>query len=485
MKQMKFKCTLLSDIILSQTSSSEGNQNSLDFIPGNNFLGIVASLIYNNVDAAEALSIFHSGKVRFGDANPSIDGKVRGLKVPASMYHPKLKKANEECYIHHLVENPDAENIKGLQLKQCREGYYAFSNNTGEPVTFDTNFVIKSAYDSKHRRSEDEKMFSYESLPQGLVLFFNVESDLNDMVNEKIKKSLVGIRHIGHSRTAQYGLVDIEESDYTEVASTQQLYTQKNCKQYATVYADGRLIFLDENGEPTFQPTAQNLGFGEEAQIDWSKSQVRVFHYSPWNGKRHTYDTDRCGIEKGSVFVVECASCPEVSQYVGWYKNEGFGRVIYNPDFLQGDKTNEGKARYILKEKEPREKDAPSVEAPSDSVLFQFLQKKKGVEEAENNAYILVNQFVEANERYFSGEQFASQWGSIRSLAMISVTPKALIDNVEKFLYHGVAKAKWDEQNRTKVLLNFMREHENENLQDTMINLASEMAKKCRKEKKS
>ena len=484
MKQMKFKCTLLSDIILSQTSSSEGNQNSLNFIPGNNFLGIAASRLYDKLDATDALAIFHSGQVRFGDANPSNEGKNRGLKVPASMFYPKLKKASEECYIHHLIENPDAESIKGLQLKQCREGFYAFSKNVGEPITFDKNFAIKSAYDSKQRRSEDEKLFCYESLPKGLVLFFEVESELDDTLNDKIKDALVGIRHIGHSRTAQYGLVSIEESDYTEVVSTQQLNTLKNHKQYATAYADGRLVFLDENGEFTFQPSAQELGFGEGDRIDWSKSQVRVFQYSPWNGKRHTYDTDRCGIEKGSVFVVECSTCPETSQYVGYYKNEGFGRVIYNPDFLKGNAIGDGKAQYTLKEKDSQESDSPSVEIPTDSVLFQFLQKKKDIKEAENSAYVLANQFVDANERYFSGEQFASQWGSIRSLAMISSNPDALIKNVETFLNHGVAKAKWDEQNRTKVLLDFMNTHKNHNLQDTMINLASEMAKKCRKEKK-
>ena len=42
-KTIKFKCTLESDLVLSQTSSSEGNQKTLDFIPGNNFLGIVAA----------------------------------------------------------------------------------------------------------------------------------------------------------------------------------------------------------------------------------------------------------------------------------------------------------------------------------------------------------------------------------------------------------------------------------------------------------
>lgn len=42
MKTLQFKCKLLSDVILNQRAATEGNQESLAFIPGNCFLGIVA-----------------------------------------------------------------------------------------------------------------------------------------------------------------------------------------------------------------------------------------------------------------------------------------------------------------------------------------------------------------------------------------------------------------------------------------------------------
>ena len=34
MKTIHFKCTLLSDVILNQKSATEGDNNTLDFIPG-------------------------------------------------------------------------------------------------------------------------------------------------------------------------------------------------------------------------------------------------------------------------------------------------------------------------------------------------------------------------------------------------------------------------------------------------------------------
>lgn len=101
MKTLKFKCKLLSDVILNQKAASEGANNTLDFIPGSNFLGIVAAKYADFGDAA--MEVFHSGKVRFGDAHPVCKGHdvMRTLRVPASMYYPKPEKASEVCYIHH------------------------------------------------------------------------------------------------------------------------------------------------------------------------------------------------------------------------------------------------------------------------------------------------------------------------------------------------------------------------------------------------
>ena len=293
-KTLKFKCTLESDLILSQTSSSEGNQKTLDFIPGNSFLGIVAGEMYKE-GSLESLELFHSSKVRFGDAHPSIEG-IRGLKVPASMYYPKLGAASDECYIHHLT-NHNSDDIKAKQLKQCREGFYSFGEMSGKPVEIQKNFTIKSAYDGDVRRSKDGQMFGYESLPKGLVMYFEVESELSDETNEKIIIGLCGKKRIGHSRSAEFGLVTIEQDDYNEISSSKPDKTS----EYVTVYADGRLIFLDDNGELTYQPTAKDLGI-DGGRIDWSKSQIRVFQYAPWNGKRHTYEADRCGIEERGLW---------------------------------------------------------------------------------------------------------------------------------------------------------------------------------------
>lgn len=472
-KILKFKCTLDSDLILSQTSSSEGNQKTLDFIPGSNFLGIVANKIYKD-GSSDSLDLFHSGKVRFGDAHPSTNG-IRGLKVPASMYYPKLGSASEECYIHHLT-NHNNDDIRAKQLKQCREGFYSFGETTGKPVNIQKNFTIKSAYDSKKRRSKESQLFGYESLAKGLVMFFEVESELTDEQNQQIVDALTGKRHVGHSRSAEFGLVTIEQADYMEIESSK----PDAATDFVTVYADGRLIFLDNNGEPTCQPTPENLGV-DGGEIDWSKSQIRTFQYAPWNGKRHTYEADRCGIEKGSVIVIKKngAYCPEKSKYVGCYKNEGFGKVIYNPAFLLGNPHESGKALFTLEEKEIEEV-APTNAPKPVSLLIDFLVNRKTTSESNQTVYQIVQEEVTLLEPYFKKGKFSSQWGSIRSIAMITSNSHQLITAIDTFLSHGVAQAKWEEQNRKGRLDHFMSQHTDEDLQSIMINLASEMAKKCK-----
>lgn len=502
MKTLKFKCKLLSDVILNQKAASEGANNTLDFIPGSNFLGIVAAR-YDNFDD-DAMEVFHSGKVRFGDAHPVCKGHkdMRTLRVPASMYYPKLKKASEACYIHHEYDRDKDKWGDGgnpQQLKQCRQGFYAFENGAGFKAETSTNFALKSAYDRETRRSKDSQMFGYEALDKDAEFYFSVEVD-SDELADKIRKALVGKHNIGRSRTAQYGAVEIENCDFKETQSR-----PKKANGYVTVYADGRLIFIDDNGEPTFRPTAKDLGL-DSGEIDWERSQVRTFQYAPWNGKRKTRDADRCGIEKGSVFVVkDCKDQNFESKYVGVYRNEGFGRVIYNPEFLDtADNASNGQAKFKLKEGEGKAKETkkPTL-IPADKInnspLLNYINRAISAKKADEYIREKVNKFVDDNAGRFSGECFASQWGTIRTIAMQYKKSKeikdklfAQCDDKKKcgYLTHGVAKEQWDKRDRRTLLQKFVEDVEKEaykkNYGDitakALINLASEMAKICKKQ---
>ncbi|GHT29225.1 hypothetical protein AGMMS49574_05360 [Bacteroidia bacterium] len=491
MKTLYFKCKLLTDIVLNQRAATEGNQESLDFIPGNNFLGIVAGQLYGTLKPEESLLLFHSGKVRFGDAHPEKDNK-RALRIPASFYKAKLDKDEYKGNLHvaHEVTNPDEQAYKDFQPKQCRTGFYIFENEQIKEEKVKKSFAIKSAYDRRYRRSEDEKMYGYESLQAGSSWLFEVAMD-DDVAEQsgQIKKALTGTKRIGRSRTAQYGLAKIE--DITGKYNPMNHFYPVDEGSNILVYADARLIFLDEYSLPTFQPTAKDLGF-EGGEIIWSKSQIRTFQYAPWNLKRHTRDTDRCGIEKGSVFFVRynelVSQSTTLNEWVGSYQNEGFGKVIYNPIFLQVEQGTNGKAKYNLVEPD---KEVEQEKVSSNDPLFSYLLEQQGKKKSEQDILKKVNEFVAKNKDKYTKVNFASQWGTIRSIAMRYKTKDEIMCELftkktnngkdDAYLTHGVAKDKWDERSRRKDFKTFIESFPDKEIQSALINLASEMAKISKK----
>lgn len=508
MKRLMFRCTLVSDVILNQTAATEGGNSTLDFIPGNIFLGVLAQRYAEFGD--KAMEVFHSGRVRFGDAHPvCADGKhegVRSLRVPALLFYPKMKSAEDVCYVHSAYDRSKdtSNNGRPQQLKQCRSGFYAFDDAGGHKAEVEKAFAIKSAYDRSSRRAKDEMMYGYESLAEGTQFLFSVEVD-DDALADDIRRGMLGRHKIGRSRTAQYGLADIEEHAFTEVASGAKLMKGNDGMEYVTVYADGRLIFLDDSGEPTATPSAHDLGV-EGGEIDWMRSQVRTFQYAPWNGKRSTRDAERFGVEKGSVFVVKVNGQAQqfCSRYVGCYRNEGFGKVIYNPSFLDVAGGN-GKAKCTLNPAADKERKLNPYGKPlSGTPLLDYLRRKKQEAQIEQMIYREVNAFVEANKGRFSGDKFASQWGTIRSIASQHFTCEDIMyelydkkkqktrtkDNIkveEPFAYltHGVAAEKWRKGGRDAILKGFIKRVYDQGrlmcgcdcVSTALINLAAEMGK--------
>lgn len=481
MKTYQFKVELLSDIILNQKAASKGNQETLDFIPGSNFLGIVASS-YKEFENSEQIAAFHSSKFRFGDAHPLFNN-IRAVRTPASFHFPKLDVDKKAAYIHHkIVENSVFH--RELQLKQSRDGFCVFEGDKVFKLKIDTNFAIKSSYDRGKRRSKDEEMYGYQSMQAGSIFCFelNVDDDVSEELIEKVISKLKGRNRVGRSRTAQYGLVNIEQEGF------EQFKLKKTSDSEVVIYAESRLIFLDEFNNPTLQPKVSDFGLSE-GTIDWQKSQIRSFAYSPYNYTRRSFDSERKGIEKGSVFVIKGAKTEEIKEFVGSYQNEGFGKVIVNPSFFKADEKAKSELQFeVIKDSGEQKNNNPNITNESDKAIFDYLEQQKDIAKKEKEVFKLVNDFVKNNtgdKSNFSGHRFASQWGTIRTLAMQHSDYKTLHDALFKektgYLTHGVAAEKWKEKSRIDKLKIFFDNVDKDMIQYAMINLASEMAKKCRR----
>lgn len=434
MTKMHFHVTFLSDIVLPATSNNEGRITQLDFIPGSNFLGMVASKAYN--DFEDPFTVFHSGKVRFGDAH-ILAGDKPTYKIPFSFFHEKLNK--ERLFNHHLIK--DFSKFK--QLKQKRDGY--MTEDLTE-VTIDYCYLQKSAYDSKKRRSKESAMYGYEAIKAGTSWQFGVTCDnVSETDKEKIKENLTGEKWLGKSKSSQYGKIQIDFID--EIPVSKQTDTIAGEKVY--LYAKSRLALLDESANPTYDVKHILPGLSSQ-NVSYPDTQIRISSYTPYNTAMRTKCYERIVIEKGSVIVLQNITeeqLYEITKGVGAYQSEGFGEILVNPSFLLKE---DGFTLKKIDKKRQYDKESETKSHSSDDPLIQFLMYRDSRKKAQLALVRSVEEFIEENKKYFP-ESMNSQWGAIRALCNRH-NDQTIADAVKEFISKGVAKEKWDGKKREVLL---------------------------------
>ena len=110
--------------------------------------------------------------------------------------------------------------------------------------------------------------------------------------------------------------------------------------------------------------------------------------------------------------------------------------------------------------------------------LLKYLTRKADQATKSKSIYKNVNEWEDAN--LFDGkEAFASQWGAIRSSALQYKDNDKIEEAIKEYISHGVKAEDWYGA-RAKALEDFMSKNK-ANLWAAIINLSSEMAKKCRR----
>lgn len=440
-----FTCTLLSKVVLSARAATEGQVDSLDYIPGAKFMGIVAKG-YDTFNDQARHDLFHNGQVKFGNAYPYAEGRCF-YPAPLVYFAKKGDKVTDtSIYLDHLMEGAERKKLSeaGTQTKQLRKG---FVDAAGEHyLTIETDYQLKSAYDADKRRSKDSQMYGYFSIPKGTVFAFSVE-DTTGKYGAHITKALAGEHGVGRSRTAEYGRVRIAVAEAQEQSPAQPAATG-----VTTIYALSDLCFHDAFGQAKL-PTAHDLGFPEGAEIDWARTQVQSGEYQSWNTKRWNRNADRWVIKKGSVFCLKAVAETTANQrsWVGTYHEEGFGQIWFNPPFLQApqgvyQRTKLRKAADGEKASTSPEILSENLPANTNAGLFSLLDRRIKLREDENTIYRKVNAFRAQYESKFIGIS-SSQWGALRSYAGHAANSEALDQLIFSertgFLYRGQSEKLW------------------------------------------
>lgn len=457
MTKLYFKCTFKSDIVLHASSNTEGKIDRLDFIPGSNFLGMVARE-YDKFNT-NAKAVFHDGVVRFGDATLLIDNKP-SYHVPYSWFAPKgysLTEAssNKELFNEYHLTDTERENflIDKKQLKQQRVGYFS---EDGTFRKIEHIYRQKSAYDRNKRRSKKSKMFGYYALPKGTEWLFSVEFD-DDTYKDKVVDLLISAQYLGKSRSAEYGHIEIIKLDTQIEQPQQELQTieleDKNnkTKHYIFLYAKSRLALTDNYGNNTYAPSVESLGLAgvdAKTKIDYEKSYIRTSRYTPYVGARANFDFERLVINQGSVIAIEVPRGFNVKEYaqtiergIGLYLSEGHGKVIINPEFITNKKP-------FNNMKQPQS----TKPAYSNGNISKWLKEQQQKEQEDYELLKRVIAFIENPHHNVKNKK--SQWGQIRSLCNSAKDDDAIYNKLfsekiknnhkEGFLLHGKALEKWD-----------------------------------------
>jgi hypothetical protein len=468
-KIYQYKCTLLSDVILTSMANTQGYKESLNYISGAKWMGVLAQKFYKENDIQKTLDLFHNGTVHFSDATPMI-GDAQTLKVPYAWFYEKGENLSKPIYLHHYL-NP---NHTDKQLKQARNGFFSTEKKTF--TTLDQDFSIKSSYDANTRKSKDAEMYGYFSLKKGTTWSFCVE-DKNGQYAEMIKAQFVGNHRIGKSKSAEYGWIEIEFlGEKQEIAP--QVYEKE-----VILYAQSNLCFYDDFGKCTAQPTAEQLVGMKNAEIIWAKSQIRARNYQTWNGKRNNRDADRLIIESGSVFFVALktpVTADFIQNGVGSHRNEGFGKMLINPDFLISKDETLDLALTAEKKEVQYKRSYAYIGGREDDAIWACLENRQKTNDFDSIIDKKINEFIKNYKTIFQGIS-KSQWGALRNYAKYSDKrdhfEKLIFDETIGFLYHGKSESDWRKNGRREKLNQYLNTLPDDEYLPFVVKLSNQMAK--------
>lgn len=423
MMKQYFDLTLKDNIIVSQSSATAGQHQTLDYIPGSVFLGAAASSLYQALEAeGKAWDVFHSGLFRFGNATPLADGEAT-MPMPLALHTEKgarwkIPFGQNNCeemlpaQVFSFIADTAAikDVLKDKQPVQIRGGYLTDSGLVYLPQK---HYEMKTAVSPDKNVAETEQLFGYESLKAGQIFRFCLEADSDDKdLFQRVVAALNGQIRVGRSRSAQFGraicrTVDGDSNDQPTITNRISLLCHSD------------LALLSHCNQSTFTPSAADFGLPADWVLDISASFIRVRAYSPYNGKRRTYDCERQVISQGSVLTFEGTADLAVAARVraGLYQEQGLGVLCPLPSWLS--------SVHVTPQQKPAaaEKQASKEVAKVDTALTRWLlahQPAGSADDAWLSAFITALPELFDNARRLNGippsvdiGPSKSQWGNL------------------------------------------------------------------------
>ena len=341
MSILKIKIKALEPLVITDGSAESMAHSTLEYIPGNKILGAMAfkwvSEHKNETpdNSPEFINMFLNGTVEWGHAYP-LAMSEETIPVPLSYYYlkgydslPKAgKKVSDKCSIYNSTRIFDEklkekqgsdEGLKGALI----EALAAFS-----PEKLFTMHVAIG----KNRVAADGKLFGYSSLAKNTE-FVSVLIVHDESLSEKLKNLLkAGTEfYVGHSRSAGYGKVTV-----TEVKISNDNFTSNFKDGTNWVYLNSAFTPKHSFEEPieALERELKTKSGDENLEIDRFAMFCGYSTLSSFNTMWRLPRRDRKLLNAGSVIRVKTSKAFSLKDSLGGSRNEGYGRILVNPDFL-------------------------------------------------------------------------------------------------------------------------------------------------------
>lgn len=467
MQRKQFMVTLREDAVLSQSAVTTGAHRHLDYLPGSAFLGAVASHLYEKFqqhDPELAWQVFHSGKVRFGNALPLQKTSNKhatdfhmAYPVPLSWYYPK-NTLDEPNDANDAMNFSQADFPDGFQLQQYRGKYSTMHSDGYQFFSPKSAFRMKTAIQPDKGIAAESQLFGYSSLNAGQHFSFALEADddvdsevFSDLAQTLLNEAIF----IGRSRSAEFGAVSISS------APAEHAFTLCTETTGVTVWCLSDAVVLDQHGIPTLQPSAEDLGLPHDWQLDIQHSFVAKRRYAPYNAKYQRRELEREAIGMGSV--LRYAHSEDSQQQlpaetllalqtsgIGSYRQAGLGRICVNPELFNDDEPNwqYSAAQFNPQDSQPQ----ASACQPETHLLYRYLSQRMIQQEAQESINTTAQEWADTlPDLYRNAKAFlpyvqangvgptATQWGAVMDTCKRSLeaTPGTTATQLSEILGQG------------------------------------------------
>ena len=428
--------TLTLETPVSIVSAVLGNvSETLDFVPGTYLISHFVKRLGQDVFKA-----IQNGDFQISPATISIDGK-RSLPVPKVFAQEKMDKTK--------VYNRLLETLEGKkQTKPIREGFFVEKDDKILHAEIPQTILMHNAVDDNSQRptSDVVGVYSREAIRAGTILKGEIRYRGLEIEPEKLN----GKVRIGTSKKDDYGLAKIEFATKTfEVKSV------GNTNQIA-VYLASDVMLRNGNLRQTnlAEDLAEAIGLDRNSAVSFQNIHVRRIEswQVGWGLPRPTMTL----MQAGSVVVFE-ANLNEIrtkqieAEGIGERRGEGYGRLIFNPQFLETKSPawkNTKADKYEIKDSE---------DEIVDKEFARFIEETAWREEIKIAVSKIAAEDVKkkASEQVFGFKGLnMSQIGGLRSVIMRlrSIADEDLVENwLEHLEKTSNRRDKWKEWRIEKV----------------------------------